>query len=56
MTNEIERLETVSIKLAEMLKNKIEECENLKAQLEDANSNREFDIASIPEDQWGIID
>jgi len=56
MTNEIERLETVAVKLAEMLRDKIEECENLKAQLEDAHSNREFDIDSISEDQWKIID
>lgn len=56
MTNEIERLETVSIKLAEMLRDKIEECENLKAQLEDSYSNREFGIDSISEDQWKIID
>ena len=54
MTNEIERLETVSIKLAEMLRDKIEECENLKAQLED--TSREWNIDSISEDQWKIID
>jgi hypothetical protein len=56
MTNETKRLETVAIKLAEMLKDKIEECENLKAQLEDSYSNREWSIDSIPKDQWEIID
>ena len=56
MENEVKRLETVSIKLAEMLRDKIEECESLKAQLKDSCSNREWNIDSIPEDQWGIID
>ena len=56
MENEIKRLETIAVKLAEMLNDKIDECESLKAQLENAYSNREFGIDSIPEDQWKIID
>ena len=56
MENEIKRLETVAVKLAEMLRDKIEECESLKAQLQDSRSNQEWGIDSIPEDQWKIID
>jgi len=56
MENEIKRLETVAVKLAEMLRDKIKECENLKAQLGDSCSDQEWDIDSIPKDQWEIID
>lgn len=52
MTTEEKRLTALATKLADMLNDKIDECERLKNQL----ANARWELDSIPEDEYAPTD